>query len=373
MAVGQVNVTQENKGGGGVEGVERKVLFMGIGGTGALAEQLHALSANSDLDAILGEDDSELKTNIEAAILNAGQNFTGFVFPLLSTGGTYTWDTALEYVAERDDVEMVAITTPITSSNTVDEYQAACVGAIAQFAKYLTIHAATPGISSSESWADYLATTKALQSSKAADRVCLVPQLHGNNLGVVVGRLINTSFSIGDSPMKVANGPVVGLGPAPVDVNGIDLNMGHITALANDRFSVPQWYTGLDGIYWADHPTLDAAGGDFQVYENRRIIDYITRRVRIAAIRKIADRTLNRSDASVAYHQGVFADPLRVAAKGANINGEPKPGLIKPPKDSDLVINWVSSTEVEIYIQAAPLDSPKKISAFISLDLNREG
>lgn len=376
MAIGQVTVTQENTGSGGIDGVERKSLWIGIGGETAQAEQIHALNAQSDLDAILGEEESELKTNIKAVMVNAGANFTAYVFPLLATAPNYTWDTALEFCLDAPndlDVELVAIVTPMTSSNLVDEYQAACDGAVAQFAKYISIHAATPGIAEGETLSEYAATTKALQTGKAAKRVYLVPQLHGNNLGVVVGRLCNSSNSLGDSPMRVASGPVVGLGPAPVDSTGKTLTMAELADLAANRFSVPQTYTGFDGTYWADHVSLDAEGGDFQVYENLRVIDYLTRRIRVLAIQKIADRSLNKSAGSIAYHQGYFLEPILKAAKSTTINGQPKPGLVKPVQDGDMVITWKSNKEVDLHFMAAPLDSPKKINAFISLDLNREG
>lgn len=376
MAIGQVTVTQENTASGGIDGVERKSLWIGIGGASAQAEQIHALNAKSDLDAILGAEESELKTNIKAAILNAGQNFTGYVFPLLATDPNYTWATAIEFCGAPPndiDVEIVAITTPVTSSNLVDEFQAGAESVIAFSAKYSSIHVATPGIAGDETWSEYAATTKALQSGKAAKRVYLVPQLHGNNLGVVVGRLCNSSYSLGDSPMRVASGPVIGLGPAPQDSTGKTLTMAELADLAANRFSVPQTYTGFAGTYWADHVSLDAPGGDFQVFEHLRVMDYLTRRIRVLAIQKIADRSLNKSAGSVVYHQGYFLEPILQAAKSTSINGQPKPGLVKPVQDGDMVINWKSSTEVDLHFMAAPIDSPKKINAFISLDLNREG
>jgi len=374
MPIGKVIISQDKGTGGSITEIERKVLFIGIGGATALADQIHAINQETDLDIILGPEDSELKLNIEAARLNAGPNFTGYVIPILAALGLYTWDTAIEFALDQPndiDVEMVVLTTAMASSADVDLYQASCVAAQNVFAKYITIHAAVTGITGALTWANYLTTTKALQTNKAANRVHLVPQLHGNNLGVVVGRLINDSYSLGDSPMRVASGAVVGLGVDPVDVDGVTLSMAHLTDLADNRFSVPQTYTGIDGTYWADHVSLDIAGGDFQVFENTRVIDYLTRRIRVLAILKIADRSLNSAPDSVAYHEGYFMQPIFDASKASNINGVPKPGLVKPPQDGDIVISWLSTTEVELFMLAAPLDSPKKITAHISLDLGR--
>jgi hypothetical protein len=374
MATGKVIITQDNNFGGTITGVERKVLIIGIGGASAVNDVLHVINQQTDLDAILGAEDSELKTNIEATRLNAGPNFTGYVIPILATGGTYTWDTALEFALDAPNdinVELVMLTTPMTSVNDVDLYQAACVSAQNVFAKYISIHAAVPGIDGSETWAAYLAATLALQTGKVANRVYLVPQLHGNNLGVVVGRLINDAFSLADSPMRVRSGSVIGLGVSPQDFNGNALTMAHIEALADARFSVPQTYTGFDGTYWADHSSLDAEGGDFMVYEHLRVIDYVTRRVRLKAIQKIADRELNSSESAIAAHEGFFMQPIFDAAKETVVNGVSKPGLVQTPQDGDIVINFKSATEVDIYMMAAPVNCPKKISAHISLDLNR--
>jgi hypothetical protein len=308
--------------------------------------------------------------------LNAGPNFTGYVLPILATGGNYTWDTGLEFALDKPndiDIELVVLTTPMTSSNDVDLYQAACVSAQNVFAKYISIHAATPGIAGGDTWAAFLTTTTALQADKAASRVCLVPQLHGNNLGVVIGRLINDNVSLADSPMRVKTGSVIGLGVEPVDTGSLALTMAHIEALATARFSVPQTYTGYDGTYWADHSTLDVEGGDFAVFENLRVIDFVTRRIRLKTIAKIADRELNSSPSSIAAHEGYFMQPLFDAAKETLFNGATKPGLVQTPQDGDIVINFKTSTEVEVYMMAAPVNSPKKIGVHISLDLNRLG
>jgi hypothetical protein len=374
MATGQVLISQDNTLSGGITAVERKVLFIGEGGASAQFDLVHSINAQTDLDAILGTEDSALKTNIEATMLNAGPNFTGYVIPTKATGGAYTWDTALEFALDAPndiDVELVVLTDEMASANDVDLYHGACVAAQNVYAKYITIHAAVAGNDGSQTWAAYASATKALQTDKAAHRVYLVPQLHGNNLGVVVGRLINDAFSLGDSPMRVLSGAVVGLGAAPVDSAGLSLTMAHLKDLADNRFSVPQTYTGLEGTYWADHSSLDVAIGDFKVYENLRVLDYITRRVRLKAISKIADKSLNSSPSSISYHENFFMQPIFTAAKSFTINDEPKPGLVKTPQKGDIVISWVNTTEVEIYMKAAPGDSPKKIGVHISLDLNR--
>jgi hypothetical protein len=368
--LGKVTITQDNNNAGGIAEVERKVLFIGAGGASAVTDTPHAINQQSELDALLGSEASPLKTNILAALANGGPNFTGYAIAL----GALAWDQALEMALDMPhdlDVEIVAITDPVAVAEDIDSMQAAAVSAGNTWAKLISIHAATAGITGAETWASYLSAQSALVNGKACHRVCLVPQLHGNNLGVVIGRLVNDAVSIADSPMRVRSGAVIGLGPAPSDTGGVALTMAHIETLANARFSVPQWYTGKDGIYWADHMTLDSDGSDFQVYENLRVIDYVTRRVRVLAINKIADRSLNGSDSSIAFHQAYFMQPIFQAAKATVINGEMKPGIVQQPADGDITIQWNSATEVELWMLAAPVNSAKKIKAHISLDLTR--
>lgn len=368
MAIGSVSVTQQNTNSGSTSEVERTVLFIGSGGASATADAVHAISQDTDLDSILGSEDSDLKTNIQAALNNASTNFTAFAIALDALDWAAAITLALD-TPEDKDVEMIALTDAITAAVSVDELQAAAVAARNTWAKLVSIHAATAGIAADQSWSEYIAAQTALQTDKVADRVSLVPQLHGNNLGVVIGRLANEEVSIADSPMRVATGAVVNLGTAPEDKDGNALTMAHIKSLADQRLSVPQWYTGYDGTYWADHPVLDAEGGDFQVIEHRRVIDYLARRIRIKATSKIGDRKLNSSDSSIAYHESYFMETIQTAAKSTTINGEVQPGLVETPSDGDIAISWPSTKSVDIYMQAKPYDCPKAISTYISLDL----
>jgi hypothetical protein len=373
MGIGTVAVVQDNNASGGITAIERKSLWIGIGGADALTDQVHAISATSDLDAILGSQDSDLKNNIEAAMLNAGQNFTAYAIAIAQDGQS-TWDSALEFALDKPndlDVEMVVLTDPITKIEDVNLIHAACVSALATFEKYISAHVALPGIADGQTWSEYLAATKALQQGVVAKRVCLVPQIHGNNLGVVIGRLNNDGVSIADTPMRTLTGAVVGLGADPVDKDDLALTMAHLKDLADNRLSVPQTYTSIDGTYWADHSTLDAAGGDFQVYENLRVMDYVCRRIYVKLVQKVGDRSLNSSDSSIAYHQDYFMDDIYLAAKETLIAGETKPGLVQKPEDGDIVLTINEQEEVEMWIMAAPIGAPKKLTAHISLDLNR--
>jgi len=386
MAYPVISINQENNSQGGTDDVERTTLFIGLNDenadsavTNTIAGTLISIGASTDLDDVLGDMDSDLKTQIDAARDNAGPNFTAWVVPLYSVladgveGTPYSnpFD-AIEFALEQpNDIspEMIALIDPVTADDLTD-LQSACTGAINTWSKYTTIHAAVAGIAD-QTWSEYITALKAINGSDVYDRVHLVPQLHGNNLGVVIGRLMSESVSIADSPMRVKTGAVESLGDAPEDNTGVTLTIDHLKELAGARFSVPFWYNGKDGTYWADHVSLDASDGDFSVYENRRVIDYATRRVRLLTINKVADRSLNSSDSSIAYHESYFMQPLQDAAKSTTLNGEPTAGMVQTPADGDIAISWVSTTEVQVVMQAAPVNSPKKITVYISLDLTR--
>ncbi|MCV5116807.1 DUF2586 domain-containing protein, partial [Escherichia coli] len=121
------------------------------------------------------------------------------------------------------------------------------------------------------------------------------------------------SVSVADSPARVATGAVTALGrdKLPVDGTGAEIDLSVLQSLQVNRYSVPMWYHDYDGIYWADGRTLDVEGGDYQVIENVRVVDKASRRVRLRAIPKIADRSLNSTPGSIAAHETYFGKPLR--------------------------------------------------------------
>jgi hypothetical protein len=375
MSSGSVTIAQVNNLQGSTPEVERVFLWIGSAAESGRNGELLTITPQTDLDAMLGSAESELKSNMEAAIANAkDSNFFAYAVPIAPD--TDDWrDVASSMLAPPVDlnVEGIVLTTPVTSSDEIEEaqYRLGIIGTMV--AKPLTCHMAAPGIDgTTQSWSDYLQATIALSDGIVADRVAVVPQLHGNNLGVVIGRLCDPAASLADTPMRVATGALIGLGSAllATDNSGQQILRDHLIYLSNNRFSVPQVYPGYDGTYWADHPLLDAAGGDFQVFEHRRILDYLARRVRILAIGRIADRQLNSTAASIAKHQTYFAKPLREAAHSITIGTREIPGLIQTPSSSDVAITWTSSTEVSIAITARPYNCPKKITVYLGLDLS---
>lgn len=368
MALGKVSVNNLNLGQGAVTEIERYFLF--IGPAGKNVGQLLQLNTDSDLDAMLGVPASDLKTQVTAARLNGGDRWACLVAPI---GGENTWQSALEKAQQQGySVEAVVITTPVTAGAELSAMHDAATSVINTYGRRLFVMAATVGISAAQTWSEYAAAQKAITKDLVAPRVLVVPQLHGNDLGVLAGRLANAAVSIADSPMRVATGAVLGLGAVPKDKEGIPLPSAIRAALDADRLSVSQTYPDYPGVYWGDGNMLDAPGSDYLVIEYLRLADKTARQIRPLLIRRVGDRRLNNSPASMAAAVTAFMKPLRVMAKATTFAGEQFPGEIKQPKDGDIVLTWVTKTRVEVYIKLTPLNCPKDLTANIALDLSNE-
>ncbi|WP_325436292.1 DUF2586 domain-containing protein [Pseudomonas nitroreducens] len=366
MAQGKVSVNNLNLGQGPVTEIERYFLF--IGPASKNVGKLIPLNTQSDLDVELGIPDSDLKTQVAAARLNGGDRWACMAAPVATVDG---WETALDK-AQREgvSVEMVVVTAPVTSGAELSAMHDKAVEINNQYGRRVIFMAATAGIERAQDWATYLEAQRAITADLAAPRVLVVPQLHGNNLGVLAGRLANASVSIADSPMRVATGALLGLGAVPVDKDSVPLPSAILAELDKARFSVPQTYPDYPGTFWGDANMLDAPGSDFQVVEYLRITDKAARRIRILLIQRVANRRLNNTPNSMAANKSALMKPLREMAKSVQFAGEQFPGDIEPPKDDDITLVWTSKTKVEAYLKVRPYNCPKDLTANIALDLS---
>lgn len=363
MALGQVTVDNLNLGQGAVTEIERYFLF--IGPASKNVGKILSLNTTSDLDAALGSD-SDLKLQIQAARLNGGQRWACRAAPIGDEGH---WSDALEAAQQQGiSVEAVVVTTPVAAAADLKAMHDAAIALNNRYGRRVFFMAASVGITELQKWSDYLAEQQKLVKDVAAPRVLVVPQLHSNDLGVLAGRLANAAVSIADSPMRVATGAVLGLGPIPVDVDGIPLSSAIRADLDRARLSVSQTYTDYPGVFWADGNMLDSPGSDFQVVEHLRITDKAARLIRPLLIRRVADRRLNNTPNSMAVNTNQLMAPLRAMSRSITFNGETFPGDIQPPKDGDLVLTWLSNTEVTAYIKLKPFNCPKTLTANIAVD-----
>jgi hypothetical protein len=373
MAQGKVSVNNLNLGQGPVTEIERYFLF--IGSAAKNVGKLIALNTDSDLDVELGDAESDLKTQITAARLNGGSRWACMAAPLavasINTVVENTWSDALE-MSQRENVsvEAVVITRPIAASEELEAMHAAVVDLDSRYGRRLIVMAASAGIKPEVDWSEYLIEQRALISSVSAPRVLVVPQLHGNDLGVLAGRLANAGVSIADSPMRVATGALIGLGRVPEDSEKLPLPSSVLAELDKARLSVPQTYPDYPGVFWGDANMLDAPGSDFTVVENLRIVDKAARRVRILLIRMVADRKVNSTPFSMAGTKKTLMGPLREMSRSATFAGIQFPGDIQPPKDGDITLLWKSRTAIEAYLLVRPYNCPKDLTANIALDLS---
>lgn len=368
-----VTVNQVNQLLGETTEVERTLLFIGSG-TVNVGKTL-AVNAQSDFDELLGADDSPLKSDVMAAQANAGQNWWAFIHVLSDEEAQESaWVDAVMAAQLVCSVEGVVLCDDIVVKTQINQAITLRANLIAKYGRWVWFILAVQGMQEDESQADYLARLATIQDGVAEKAVQLVPRIWGNEPGVLAGRLCSRAVTIADSPARVKTGALVSLGSdeLPLDGAGRTVEVATLQALEAKRFSVPMWYPDYAGFYWSDGRTLDVEGGDYQTIETVRIVDKAARRVRLLAIAKIADRSLNSTPGSIAAHQTYFSKPLREMSTAANINGVSFPGEVKPPQDGDVSIVWKTTKAVDIYIVVRIYETPLTITISLLLDASLE-
>ncbi|MFE8726214.1 DUF2586 domain-containing protein [Aeromonas hydrophila] len=360
-----VQINNLNQMQGPVTEVERHLLF--VGSAASNTGKLLSLNTQSDFDQLLGAADSELKTNLQAAMANAGQNWTVAAFVLPTD---MDWKEAVRDAQKTQSFEGVVVLGQEWDQASINAAHALNQELIAKWGRWQFMLLAVPGIAKEQDWSTYETELATLQEGIKAESVSLIPQLFTNLVGAYAGRLCNRSVSVADSPCRVKTGAVVGLGNKPKDKDGVELPLATLQTLEQNRYSVPMWYPDYDGTYWADGRTLDAEGGDYQVIENLRVAYKVARRMRVRAIARIGDRSFNSTPGSTAAAILYFGKDLREMAKAITIGGQPFPGDISSPKDGDISIQWTDKNHVSIYVVIRTVDCPKGITVNIMLDLS---
>ncbi|EDN6954159.1 DUF2586 family protein [Salmonella enterica] len=374
MTFPQVTINQLNTRSGGKRDIARTLLMVGEH-TKAITPA--PVTAQTDLDALLGAKDSPLRSNLQAFLDNAGQNAMIWLTTVQTpqpADQTQTWADVVMDAQATVSAEGVIVVRPDATADDINKAQQLREELTNKCQRWTWFILAVRGCGTGEKWAEYLTAMTALQKGIAAYAVQLAPMLFGNEPGMLAGRLCNPSVTIADSPARVATGVLVNMGRSdkPQDSDKRELDIATIKALNRARFSVPTWYPDYEGYYWADGVTLDVDGGDYQAIEYLRVADEMARQVRLLAIPKIADRSLNSTPASVAAHQQLFAKPMRDGAKSLKINGTVFPGLCMSPRDGDVQIIWPEKDKVQIAIVVRPYNCPKEITISIMLDESGE-
>ncbi|MGB0894026.1 MAG: DUF2586 domain-containing protein [Parashewanella sp.] len=365
MSLGKVQVNNLNLGQGDLPSLERHFLF--IGRAGHADEESKLFSVNSQTDIEADFKNGVLRDQLVAAQANAGQNWTGAAYCLAADED---WQDAVDRANETQSFEAVVLCDVLTTAAQIKAAHDKVFSLQAKLGRFVFVMIATAGINkTTQTWSDYEAAQAALVKDIAKHLVIPVPQLHGNNLGVLAGRLATRRASIADTPMRTETGPTLKLGAAPVDKNEKPLELSTLGTLAKNRLSVPQWYPDLEGVYWGDGSTLDAKGGDYQYIEHLRPVLKASREVRILAIQRIGNRRLNSTPNSIEQHKTYFMTPLRRMSKTHTIGDDTFPGDIKPPKDGDISINWLTKKNVTIGMLVRPYSSGKEITVNLALDL----
>lgn len=383
MTFPQVVINQLNTRQGGKRDIARTLLMVGEHTT---IIPPTPVTAQTDLDTLLGTDASPLRNNLQAFLDNAGQSAMIWLATLQKTqpagkaqtaqsdAVAGTWIDVVRTAQATVSAEGVVVVLNDATTDDINKAQQLREELINKYQRWTWFILAVRGCGTGEKWAEYVTAMTALQKGIAAYAVQLTPMLFGNEPGLLAGRLCNPSVTIADSPARVATGALVNMGrnDKPQDSDKRELDIATIKALNMARFSVPTWYPDYEGYYWADGVTLDVDGGDYQAIEYLRVADEMARQVRLLAISKIADRSLNSTPVSIAAHQQLFAKPMRDGAKSLKINGTVFPGLCMSPRDGDVQITWPEKDKVQIAIVVRPYNCPKEITISIMLDESGE-
>lgn len=383
MTFPQVVINQLNTRQGGKRDIARTLLMVGEHTT---IIPPTPVTAQTDLDTLLGTDASPLRNNLQAFLDNAGQSAMIWLATLQKTqpagkaqtaqsdAVAGTWIDVVRTAQATVSAEGVVVVLNDATTDDINKAQQLREELINKYQRWTWFILAVRGCGTGEKWAEYVTAMTALQKGIAAYAVQLTPMLFGNEPGLLAGRLCNPSVTIADSPARVATGALVNMGrnDKPQDSDKRELDIATIKALNMARFSVPTWYPDYEGYYWADGVTLDVDGGDYQAIEYLRVADEMARQVRLLAIPKIADRSLNSTPVSIAAHQQLFAKPMRDGAKSLKINGTVFPGLCMSPRDGDVQITWPGKDKVQIAIVVRPYNCPKEITISIMLDESGE-
>lgn len=363
-----VTINQLNQLQGETADIERVVLFVGKGATNT--GKTLPVNTQTNIDALFGAADSVLKSQVIAAMNNGGQNWAAYVWVMAEDAEPLEWVKAVEKSQMAASVEGVVVCVDVVDKAQINAAATLRNTLLAKYGRWVWFVLSVEGPQADEAWADYVTRLATLQNGISASAVQLVPRLWGNEPGVLAGRLCNRAVTIADSPARVKTGALLDMGSddLPLDGEGQPLELATLQALEKLRYSVPMWYPDYDGFYWADGRTLDVEGGDYQVIEYLRIADKVARRVRLLAIARIADRSMNTTPGSIAATQQNFAKPLREMSQSVQINGIRFPGEVKTPLDGDVTVSWKTASKVEIYIVMRPVESPKEITVGLVLD-----
>ena len=356
MTLPSVQINNLNLGQGGIANIDNYFLF--VGSVTTPAGELHYLDNSSDLDVLFGSAVSPLKTTITNARLNAGTNWHGIARTI---GTTETAETVIDQTLDTSTVEGIVICDPAISSAALDAWGQKAVSLATQARRVFIMVSLPAHDPATQTWADYVTASAAISDSVFHDRLICVAPVFGSELGILAGRLSNSSVSIADTPYRTKTGSLVGLEtPRPLDSAGIEINSSHISALEAKRLSVPMWFDDFDGNYWSEANTLAVEGSDYSILSYLRVIDKASRAVRKMALQRIGDRTLNNTPQGSASAIAFFTQPLTKMAAAKEI---------EPPTAQAVALAW-SGTSISVYLTLRPFKAPKNITVNLSLDLS---
>lgn len=357
--LGQINTRNKNLQLGEGAGIDRRLLFLGLGTT--VETTLTMFNEQTDLDAVL-EADSPLLINVQATVKNAvaGGSIFGAVCKM-ATGSD--WRVEADKIINDGFIPEAIVLVDVPADKAAIEAVQTYVNDLEAKGVFIYAMVGQKGIDTdNQTWGQYQAALNLSIKDIVAENVCLVPYITPDALGVRVGRMNREDFSIADTAVKTIYGPISSSEVFPVDSAGIVYDNAIAMALDSIRLSVPQTYPSKAGVYLGDSNTLDTTTGDFQTVERIRPILKAERLVHDHMFPRIGDSSINDTPVALKAAASFASKPLYDMAKPQLVGGKEVVGVIAKPQENDVVVKFVSTNEIQVSLGVRLIDSPKKIN-----------
>lgn len=271
---------------------------------------------------------------------------------------------AIKNALERVKPELVVVTKPATGKQDLIDLEAALKQIAAEHAAFSGAIIAAPAIdAATQTWDQYATALQPIQDGVSLEKLAIVPLVYPNALGALVGRSCNASYSIAESTGRVASGSYL-LNGDPVDSTGKPYSNTAAKRLADNRFTVPQFFSGKEGVFFTDTVALGGEGNDYKSMTTVRLANEITRQLLIVLLDMINNRTVNNSVAGLASAKKRLLKPLLELAKkdGSGV------GQIQTPSDEDIHLSFVGPKHLNVAAKFGEINAPSKINLTIAVN-----
>jgi hypothetical protein len=356
MALNQITTEVISDGGGAITSPLHVALFVGE----APKKNGELTTIDASVDAVETFGAGTLADQIEGWKTHAN-GAMAYVLTVADGGNIID---AIKGALERVEPELVVVTKPATGKQDLIDLEASLKQIAAEHAVFSGGIIAAPAIDAgTQTWDQYATALQPITDGVSLEKLAVVPLVYPNALGALAGRLCNASYSIAESTGRVASGGYL-LNGDPVDSAGKPYTNTAAKRLADNRFTVPQFYASKEGVFFTDTVVLGGDGNDYQAISTVRLANEITRQLLIVLLDMINNRSVNNSTAGLASAKKRLLKPLLELAK-KDSSGV---GQIQAPTDQDIHLSFVGPKHLTVAATFGEIGSPSKINLTIAVN-----